>query len=480
MMFFAIAAFLLTTADPHVPVVPAVTPAPVVTPIVAATVPPAGSPAASPVAVATAAPVPAIESERDALLGSDRAAATTAVENVSLVGGEAAVGAIADFLGRWARDKEMERRGRSALTRMPIESSALARVILGDADPRHRAWAAWTAGTHELPATGDALLKAIKDPDAVVRARAVVALALLGDTRAQDPLMKIVVHDPDADTRQRASDALVMLSAPRLPKTSIDTALIKLRASDPFARLEGAHELEKARDRSAVGPLLALLETERDVEVRRAAVSALSSLGDEIAVPALIRIAKKDSTDVRQYAIGALATLDDGRALEPLAEFSKDPDPSVRRFSLRALAFLKREASLAPVLDALSDPVPDVRSEALKAVAKIADRSAADRVANRIEREPDPSIRQFACATLGNLGAIGNAAQERALVKALDDEDTLVQSAAVAALAKIGTRAGSEKPLERLIDREKKKKPGARDPVLLRIADDAMSMVKAR
>ena len=50
----------------------------------------------------------------------------------------------------------------------------------------------------------------------------------------------------------------------------------------------------------------------------------------------------------------------------------------------------------------------------------------------------------------------------------------------IAALAKIGTRAGSEKPLERLIDREKKKKPGARDPVLLRIADDAMSMVKAR
>ena len=473
MVLFALAVLVFAAGDSHVRPFPAASAASSATPIVAAT-----EAVATPTAVVVATATPVVA--REVLLGTDRNAATAAVETVSLGGGGEALVAIADFLGRWQGDKEMERRGRSALTRLPIDASSVVRVLQDDPEAKHRAWAAWTAGTHEMAMAGDALLKALKDADAVVRARAVVALALLGDPRAQDPLMKIVVHDPDPDTRQRASDALTMLAAPHPQKLSIEPALTKLNAADAFARLDGAHELEKAHDRAAVGPLLKLLDGERDVEVRRAAIGALAALGDEIAVPALIAIARRDSLSVREFAIGALAALDDARAVDPLVVLTKDREPSIRRYSLRALAFLHREGTLGAILEGLGDPVAEVRSEAIKGIAKLGDRSAADRIAARVTSEPDPEIRQFACATLGALGTIGNPQHERALVKLLEDEEPLVKTAAVAALAKIGTRAGSEKPLVRVLDAEKKKKKGESDPVLLRLAEDAVALVRAR
>ena len=394
-------------------------------------------------------------------------------------GGEALV-ATADFLAHWKGDREMERHGHSALTRLPIEPSALTRVLRDDPDAGHRAWAAWTAGQHEMAAAGDDLLKALKDDDATVRARAVASLAILGDQRAMDPLMHILVHDPDPDTRQKASDAVAVLTTPRPTKPSIEGSLAKLRSSDSFQRLAGAQDLDKARDKAAVAPLLTLLAEERDVDVRRAAVTALGDLGDEIAVPTLIGIAKHDSLQVRQYAVAALATLDDGRAVEPLAQLTRDDEPTMRIYSLRALAFLRREGSLPPMIDALSDPVPDVRSEAIKGIARLGERRAADRIAERIGKELDPSIRQFECATLGNLGDVGKPEHERALVKALDDQEPGVRSAAVGALAKIGTKDGSSKPLQRLIEREEKKKPGERDGMLLDLAADAAARVTQR
>lgn len=490
-LFFGVV--LLAAGDAHVRPFPAASATP--TPRATVTAAPGATPlramtadeAAAAAAAAAATPTPAaspldaqVAAKRPALLGSDHAAATAAIEEISLLGGHDAFAAICDFLAHWKGDKEMERHGLSALDRVPIEPSALARVLRDDPDPAHRAWAAWTAGEHEISAVGDDLLKALRDDSAEVRMRAAASLAVIGDQRAMDPLMHILVHDPDPDTRQKASDAIAVLSAPRPTKPSIDLALAKLKSPDPFTRLAGAQEIGKARDKAAVGPLLALLKTERDVDVRREGVIALASLGDEIAVPTLIEIARDDTLQVRQYAIAALATLNDERAVAPLTAMTRDAEPSIRKYALRALGFLRRDRVLAAMVARLSDPVPDVRSEAIQGMAKLGDASAAGAIAEHIPKETDSSIRQFECATLGNLGAVGNHEQERVLVKALEDDDPGVRSAAVGALAKIGTKEGAGRPLDRLIDRESKKKNGERDVALLRLAEQAAERVKAR
>lgn len=447
---------------------------------------------ATPEPVATAAPAeePAatktdIGAKRASLLGDDREAANAALESISLAGGEEALRAIADYLDRWEKknDREMKRRGVAALRRLPIDAGAIARVLREDPDPVHRAWAAWTAGEHEVAATGDALLFALDDPDARVRARAVSSLGILADPRAGDRLLRIVVHDSDPTTRERASDALVMLSTPRPDARSTAPALAKLRSTDPFVRLDGAKTLQKLRDHRTVGPALEALAAERDLSVRRELISALALLDDPIAVPAMVRIARTDTAEVRPFAIAALATLDDSRAVTPLVQLARDPDAQVRRYSLRALAVLDRPEGYPAVLDALSDPVVEVRSEAWKGLARVAaggmQKEASDRAAARLPDEPDDLLRGQLAATLGNFGRVGEKTHEKALVRALEDPISGVRRAAAAALGRIGGPS-AEKPLVEVAKREAKKKAPERDLDLIRIAEDASRQVKAR
>lgn len=445
-------------------------------------------------ATATATPVPTpepaapqtdVDAKRGALLGEDRDAANAALETISLAGGEEALRAIADYLDRWEKkgDREMKRRGIAALRRLPVDAGAIARVVRDDPDPVHRAWAAWTAGEHEVGATGDALLAALSDSDARVRSRAVSSLGLLADPRAGDRLMRIVVHDPDPTTRERASEALVMLSTPRPEGRSPQPALAKLRSTDPFVRLDGAKALQKLRDHRTIGPALEALAAERDLQVRRELITAIAGLDDPIAVPPMVIIARTDSAEVRPFAIAALATLDDSRAVAPLIQLARDPDAQVRRYSLRALAVLDRPEGYPAVLDALSDPVVEVRSEAWKGLARVAaggmQKEASDRAAARLENEPDDLLRGQLAATLGNFGRVGEKAHEKALVRALEDPVAGVRRAAAAALGRIGSPA-TEKALAEVAKREAKKKGPERDLDLIRIAEDASRQVKAR
>ena len=422
---------------------------------------------------------PAVESRRPIIFGNDRGAAVNALEELSLAGGEGALEAIADFIDRWKGDPEMPRHGHSALRRLPVDATALSHVITTDAAAHRRAWAAWTAGEHRTSGVADALLGGLKDPDAKVRLRCVAALAVIGDPRAQDPIMRIRVHDPDPSTRELAEQALAVLLAPRVDPEPIEPLIAALASTDIFVRLASVKQLEEKRpDRRAVGALLALLEKERDLEVRKHAIGALASIKDEIAVPAVIKIAQTDHAEVRTFAIGTLAVLDDSRAVEPLVALCGDGNFQVRRYSLRALAMMRRPASLAPLVRGVEDSVAEVRSEAVKGLVRISARDAgADALAARLSRESDPSLREFFAVTLGDLGTIGNVAHENALLKLLEDDDLRVRGAAAGALGKIGT-SRTEKAILRMLEKERKKKE--KDLDVIRLGEEAAIQVRTR
>jgi HEAT repeat protein len=271
---------------------------------------------------AAEAPPPVIAA-RGTILGDDKIAATSALEKLSLEGGAGSVELVADFIERWKGDAEMQRRGHSALRRLPVDAAALAQVIAKDESPARRAWAAWTAGEHRASAAAEALLGALKDSDAQVRLRAVAALGVIGDPRAVEPIQRMLVHERDPATRERAERAFQALSAPRVDPEPVDSLIEKLSSKDVFERLTAATALEKRGDHRAVGPVLRTLEKERDLQVRKLLIGALVTMKDEIAVPDLIRIAKQDTVDVRLHAIGALALLEDSRAIDPLLDMTR-------------------------------------------------------------------------------------------------------------------------------------------------------------
>ncbi len=414
---------------------------------------------------------------------AEREGAIAAIEKTSLEGGTESLGAILDFLGRWKGDKQMERHGVAALRRVSVPALDVAERVKSDPDPARRAWAAWLAGEQRLGATADALIAALKDEDATVRFRAAVSLGLVGDPRASDALLKAAVHDKDAQVRDAAEKSHAALASSRADVSPVEPVLARLELPDAFERLDAVREIEKRKERRAVGPLLELLKTERDAGVRRAVVTALAAIGDPLAVPALLESAKSDTSEVRAFAIGALATLDDDRAVLPIVELTKDPDERVRKFAVRAVAFLKRPGASGALVASLSDMVPDVRAEAAKGLTKLGagnvSREDADRIAERVVLEPASGVRVLLIALLADVGSAGVEKHEKAVMAALEDENGEVRLVAAAALGKLGGPA-AEKALRKLADKETRKKVEERDQELIKVATESANQAKGR
>jgi HEAT repeat protein len=211
--------------------------------------------------------------------------------------------------------------------------------------------------------------------------------------RARDALVA-ALKSPDALLSRRAAEALAKAPEPALLPT-----WTKLLDSDDFMlRAAAAEALGRIGDRKAVATLLARLDDPR-TEVRRKVIGALGMLGDPAAVAPLFerfvnrrggnRDAKAVYADHAQYAadldslqqaliaIGEPAVDDLVRATEfgwgPLEEKARDalvkigkpaivpllaalqgPDPMTKAGAARALGLLKPPEAVRPLIDVVA------------------------------------------------------------------------------------------------------------------------------
>jgi HEAT repeat protein len=121
--------------------------------------------------------------------------------------------------------------------------------------------------------------------------------------------------------------------------------LIELLESDPNeeVRNSAARALGMIGSPEAVGPLIAALEDPYE-GVRYWAATGLGDLGDPLAVPALVNHLVDDKLSVRRASAAALAKLRDPAAIGPLAEAVKRENFRRRRPMKRALRRLKKRA----------------------------------------------------------------------------------------------------------------------------------------
>jgi len=143
-----------------------------------------------------------------------------------------------------------------------------------------------------------------------------------------------------------------------------------LRNKDRDIREAAAWALGELKDRRAVGPLISLLE--RDKESGNAAW-ALGQLGDGSAVGILIAALSSEALDVRTNAAGALGFLGQGEAVEPLILALGDEQNWIRQNAAVSLGRIGDERAIGPLTKSLRDSDAEVRSNAIEALRKIGD-----------------------------------------------------------------------------------------------------------
>ncbi len=303
---------------------------------------------------------------------------------------------------------------------------------------RHRMFAAERLGTSKSPDAVPALIEALKsDEDLFVRNAAAQSLGQLGDSRAVEPLISVMLkdiavreqaskaladidgpivetrlkslaHDKDPIARGYALDALALLNTDGHLSSFFEESM---KDPSPSVRHRAAEALRASV--SSAGhpsdPLVGLLHS-ADPEVRANIIEDMGLSQEAAYVPFLIEAASKDPEDgVRKNACVALGRIGTDEATDALIRLLDDPKAPTRAV-LRGLAYTKNERALEPIIAAYErEGFP--KEEAIGTLAEIGGPKVTDFLTKRLAAESGAVRRSI-------LDAIANMKDKEA-VKAL-------------------------------------------------------------
>lgn len=259
-----------------------------------------------------------------------------------------------------------------------ITTDAALRDLASD-KPRVRAAAASALAGAEPERAAEvvgALLRAVDDHDADVRASAILSLGELGDERAVEPLI-LRLDDGVPAVRQCAAVALGTMRA-----TAAFAALCRaLEKGPPDLRFQAATSLVEIDPPRSLAPLTAALG-DADPEVVGAAALGLGAIGDAAAVEPLAARLDHPTPRTRFDVAYALAGLGDARAIDTLVRAAADGELSWDAIEgLEAVGAVDR---LAELIDKAPDTEHRLRAAAAL-LARAPDHAAADRARAALE-----------------------------------------------------------------------------------------------
>lgn len=366
------------------------------------------------------------------------------------------------------------------------------------------------------------LINVLKDETWGVRKSAAEALGNIGSMKAVRPLLELL-KDEDNDVRSTALEALSKTGLPDDPeirikfaiarqdwemavsigKPAIEPLIALLKDGGKEARKGAASALGGIRDDRAVDPLMELLKSDPESQVRKAAAIAISEFDREFdeeiqaicavekedwsgaislgkaSIPPLSVSAKSANRPVKKAAIKTLGEIRDPGALDILFEIHKNADDEIkmvidealgkiqdsrsvdllisdldsrskeiRYAAASALGIIKDRRAVDPLIRVLNDEYEWVRQAAAKALGQIGDKKAIDSFIDLL----DSKERQLNYTAIEALGNIGDASVVDPLITALAHDDAFVRKAAAEALGRIRDKKALSPLIEILND----------------------------
>jgi HEAT repeat protein len=223
-------------------------------------------------------------------------------EAVQVLGDFASEAAVQALLVRVKSERYQEVRNEIADTLVRIGTHTimieLVHLLLHQ-KPEVRETAARALGKARLPEGLDALIDALNDPDARVRRAVVEGVARYFDVKAL-PSLLLALSDDDDKVRVAAVIGIGRWRTPEAHQALLEQGL---RDPDVWVRYRAAEQLGAHRVIDAVPALSALLSNPREPSlVKRAAVSALGSIGGPLAHAALMDALRLEDEDIREAA----------------------------------------------------------------------------------------------------------------------------------------------------------------------------------
>ena len=184
--------------------------------------------------------------------------------------------------------------------------------------------------------------------------------------------------------------------------------------------------------RAGLRPLLRFLRRDgQQPSITIAALQVVSRYAHEDATATITRLADHPVPQIREVVCIALGRIGDPRSQQTLSRLVTDSSWSVRAGAAHALGSLGKPRLLSPLAKALRDSNRYVRVDAARALGRCGLPQAAPHLADRLGREPDPTVRR---ALVRGLEQLGRPEAVPAILPMLTDPQPDVRAAAAHAL----------------------------------------------
>lgn len=323
-----------------------------------------------------------------------------------------------------------------------------------------RTLAAKLLSRHRDPIAAGALIAALKETSAALRAQACLSLGLIGAKVAEKFIFHLLI-DEDENVRYAASIALGLLGDTRvvpnllrarrhgdmrnqsLAEQTLDGLgalaledLVQAMRSDlmPY-RADATDYIGKLKTPRAT---LALIESLLDEAIFSNARQALLDLG-EPAVQPLIFVAGNAEAPVifQEKCIRLLADMNATESVDVLIQQLASPEPSIRALAARVIGKFGEARAIKPLMDILAkgdDEPDDVLAEVSLALGKLNASAASEALIAQLDH-PSSKVRGYSISALGELKSVPAVSPlvERVLDAEQDNRAMMIQ-----ALANIG------------------------------------------
>lgn len=229
------------------------------------------------------------------------------------------------------------------------------------------------------------------------------------------------------------------------PAGAVQPLVSLLKHEEPLRRGMAAEALGELADKSALKPLLALLEEELRVQSLATVptIEALIELDDIRTAPLLIKALRRSTprstlrkitTELTRFGESVIEPLlDELEGGGPPAAERQREDEEFRAFVVEVLSEVANENAVEPLLVRLASPSADVRQTTAELLGSIGDIRAVDPLILQLEH-PKPRVRRSAAEALGKLG---DARVLPALTSLLGDSKHTVRESAKKAIARM-------------------------------------------
>jgi len=305
-----------------------------------------------------------------------------------------------------------------------------------------------------------ALTKLLEDPEPSVRTAVVASLVKASKGNSKDeatltvlvaalkkeksPLVLSAISDGLASfDRTRVADLLLQskpsegkLSQPVLQAlaaidVTTDSLIAQLTTGDVNARTRAIERLGLMGDSKAFQPLIEVLTSSKELQVRVTAAQALGTLKDRRSTDALIAASGAPEKDLRLAAVNSLGLISDHTSAEALFVAAKDTDQGVRDAAIQSLAAIG--ISVERLSTEITNPNWQTRVAAITTFARLGDPKATPLLITAL-KDSDSRVRTESARTLGQLG---DQRALDALISSLNDTSADVRVESTFALGRL-------------------------------------------